>query len=174
MVRRAKRGDEEAFRQLLELHRPAVTSTLIACGVRSADTARDLAQETAVNCWVHLSNLKDPQSFPAWIRRVAANAARDHLRRMAVRREGTLEEASDLAGSEDPHERAERSAEVRRMLEALGDEEESVVRLLAARAEGVSIKNLAEQIGLSEAALKMRLTRARKRLRQRLELIRDS
>lgn len=175
LVRRAQKGDTDAFRRLLELHHSMVSSTLVACGVRSRETARDLAQETAITCWTRLSTLKDPQSFPAWVRRVAANAARDHLRRIAVRREEGLEEALELADAEEgPHERAERNAEVRLMLEALGDEEENLVEVLAARAEGVSIEELAQRKGLSEGALKMRLTRARKRLRQRLEDLRGS
>jgi len=174
LVRRSRRGDEEAFRRLLELHRPAVSSTLVACGVRSRETALDLAQETALTAWRRLSTLEDPKAFPAWIRRIAANTARDHLRRRAVRPEDDLEEAYDAAAPEDPHQDSERRAEVRLMMTALGDEEAEVVELLADRAEGVPIAELAERAGLSEGALKMKLTRARKRLRRRLEELRGT
>ena len=174
LARRAQGGDAEAFRQLLEAHRSAVTSTLTACGVRSRETARDLAQETAISAWTRLSTLEDPKSFPAWIRRIAANAARDHLRRLAVRSEEDLDEALDLVSADDPHQRTERIAEVRLMVAALGDEEESIVELLRARAAGVPIEQLAESTGSSAGALKMRLTRARKRLRRRLKELRST
>jgi len=49
-----------------------------------------------------------------------------------------------------------------------------VVELLMARADGLSVEALAARSGMSEGALKMRLMRARKRLRDRLEELRRS
>jgi RNA polymerase sigma-70 factor (ECF subfamily) len=170
LVGAAQDGDDDAFRVLLLSHRAAVSSTLVACGVRSDETARDLAQEVALRAWRRLASLSDPRSFTVWIRRIAANAARDHLRRVAVRREEELE----LAGHDDPHAEAERRAELRLMLAALEDEDAEVVELLMARADGVSVEALAVRTGVSEGALKMRLMRARKRLRDRLEELRGS
>jgi RNA polymerase sigma factor (sigma-70 family) len=172
LVERARGGDAEAFRRLLDGHRRAITSTLFACGVRCPETARDLAQDVALRAWHKLDGLADPRTFTAWIRRIAANAARDHLRRQAVRREEELEAAVDLAADDDPHRRAERVAEMRFMLAALEREDAEVVDLLLARADGVSVEELASRTGLSEGALKMRLMRARGRLRQRLEDLR--
>ena len=40
LVVEARNGDEEAFRNLLQMHREVVTSTLFACGVRCAETTR--------------------------------------------------------------------------------------------------------------------------------------
>jgi RNA polymerase sigma-70 factor (ECF subfamily) len=174
LVTAAQGGDPDAFRDLLHSHRAAVSSTLIACGVRSNETARDLAQEVALRAWRRLATLEDPRSFTAWVRRIAANAARDHLRRVVVRREEELEQALELAGDDDPHADAERRAELRLMLAALEDEDPEVVELLMARADGISVEALAVQSGLSEGALKMRLMRARKRLRERLEELRRS
>jgi RNA polymerase sigma-70 factor (ECF subfamily) len=174
LVVEAQAGEADAFRELLVSHRAAVSSTLIACGVRSEDTARDLAQEVALRAWRRLSTLEDPRSFTAWIRRIAANAARDHLRRIAVRREEELEQALELAGDDDPYAEAERRSELRLMLAALEDEDAEVVELLVARADGTSVEALALRTGLSEGALKMRLMRARKRLRERLEELRRS
>lgn len=171
LVRRAQDGDHEAFRELLQSHRQAVTSTLYACGARSTETAQDLAQEVALRAWTRLSELRDERNFTAWIRRIAANAARDHLRRLAARREESLEAALELESGDDPHAQTERVAEIRLMLAALDREDEEVVSLLVARAEGVSVQELADRVGLSPAALKMRLMRARKRLRKGLEAL---
>jgi len=168
LVRAASGGDAGAFRQLLGMHRQAISSTLYACGVRCPETALDLAQDVAVRAWQNLGRLEDPRSFPAWVRRIAANAARDHLRRQAVRREDSLETACDLEAGDDPHQLAERVAELRLMLAALAEEDAELVDLLVARAEGVAVEELAGRLGISEGALKMRLTRARKRLRERL------
>ena len=172
LVRRARKGDHDAFRALLDEHRSAVVSTLFACGVRCPETARDLAQEVALRAWTKLGKLQEPRTFPAWVRRIAANAARDHLRRTATRREKELEDAISLEGGENPHERAERVVEIRLMVAALLEEDDEVVELLVARAEGVPVDTLAERLGISPDALKMRTMRARKRLRARLEDLR--
>ena len=172
LTRKARKGDDGAFHKLLDQHRSAVTSTLFACGVRCSETAEDLAQDVALRAWQRLDGLKDPRTFSAWLRRIAANAARDHLRRLAVRREDELDEALDLDGGDDPHDRAERMAEVRLMLAALSGEDREVVRLLLARAEGMPVDELAAEMGISADALKMRTLRARKRLRKRLEELR--
>lgn len=172
LVRQARRGDQKAFSLLLQMHRGAVVSTLYACGVRSSETAGDLAQDVAMRSWLRLASLKDPRAFPAWLRRIAANAARDHLRRLATRREDELDLALSLESDDDPHDRAERSAEVRLMLAALADEDAEVVQLLVARANGVPVETLAAELEISPEALKMRVMRARKRLRARLEALR--
>ena len=116
LVRRARSGDQTAFAELLNGHRSAITSTLFACGVRQMETAQDLAQDVALRAWNRLPDLKDPRTFTAWVRRIAANAARDHLRRMAVRKEDELDTAIHVEAEDDPHVRAERLAEVRLML----------------------------------------------------------
>ena len=173
LVRRARRGDGEAFAELLRLHADSVTATLLACGVRSRDTARELAQEAAVRAWRALGRLEDPRAFPAWFRRIAANTARDHLRRAAVRGERGLEEAMDLVAEDDPHASTERRDELRLMLAALEAEDEASRDLILARADGAGIAELARRTGLSEGAVKMRLLRIRQRLRRRLAALRD-
>jgi RNA polymerase sigma-70 factor (ECF subfamily) len=169
LVRRARKGDHDAFRALLDEHRSAVVSTLFACGVRCPETARDLAQEVAFRAWTKLRTLKEPRTFPAWVRRIAANAARDHLRRAAVQREDELDTALLLEDADNPQRRAERVAEIRLMMAALVEEDDEIVELLVARAEGVPVETLAERLGISPDALKMRTMRARKRLRARLD-----
>ena len=172
MVRSARAGSEDAFRHLLEQHRKAIASTLFACGVRCEETAKDLAQDVAIRAWTQLDRLYDHRAFPAWIRRIAANAARDHLRRSAVRKEDSLETAVAVESNDDPHAKAERVSEIRLMLAAIEEEDQETIDLLNARAEGIPISELAGAAGIAEAAMKMRLMRIRKRLRMRLDRLR--
>lgn len=103
-----------------------------------------------------------------WLRRIAANAARDHWRRVAARREESVDRIDTMVAPDDPADEALRRAEVRQMTAALRTESPQTVSLLAARAAGTPVEDLAERAGLTPAALKMRLSRARQRLRQRL------
>ncbi len=115
LIREAREGNEDSFRDLLEEHRDSITSTLIACGIRTAETAADLTQDTALRAWLRLDSLRDSTSFSPWIRQIAANAARDHLRRLTVRREESLESAAQLVSPEDPGRDTERRAEIQEM-----------------------------------------------------------
>lgn len=172
LVRRARSGDQVAFAELLNSHRDAITSTLFACGVRQPETAKDLAQDVAFKAWDQLSRLKDPRTFRAWVRRIAANAARDHLRRVAVRKEDELDIALHVESDDDPYRQSERMAELRLMLAALDSEDAESVELLVAKADGESIESMAARLELSDGAVKMRLMRVRKRLRAKLEELR--
>jgi DNA-directed RNA polymerase specialized sigma24 family protein len=58
------------------------------------------------------------------------------------------------------------------MMAALIEEDDEVVQILVARAEGVSGETLASSMGITADALKMRVMRARKRLRARLDRLR--
>ena len=89
-----------------------------------------------------------------------------------MRRTSELEDAIHLEDNEDPHQLSERLAEVRLMIAALAVEDEEVIRLLVARATGVSVEALAREMNISPDALKMRTMRARKRLRGRLDDLR--
>ena len=142
--------------------------------MRCRETARDLAQEVALRAWRNLDRLQDPRAFTAWLRRIAANAARDHLRWLAVRRERALEDAADVVSEEDPHHRSERLAELRLMLAALEAEDPDSRHLILARARGISIAELAGELGVSEGAVKMRLLRVRQRLQRRLQTLRTT
>jgi RNA polymerase sigma-70 factor (ECF subfamily) len=172
LVRRARSGDQQAFAELLNSHRDAITSTLFACGVRQPETAKDLAQDVAFKVWDQLDRLKDPRTFKAWVRRIAANAARDHLRRMAVRKEDELDVALHVESDDDPYRQTERMSELRLMMAALDSEDAEVVELLVAKANGESIESMAARLELSDGAVKMRLMRVRKRLRKKLEELR--
>jgi len=134
---------------------------------------RPRPEDVSLRSWTKLDRLQDSRSFPAWIRRIAANAARDHLRRLSVRREEALDNALNLESDDDPHIQAERVAELRLMLSALEEEDEETVQLLMARANGVGVEELASSLGLSQGALKMRLLRVRQRLKRRLQELRD-
>jgi len=174
LIREAREGNEDSFRDLLEEHRDSITSTLIACGIRTAETAADLTQDTALRAWLRLDSLRDSTSFSPWIRQIAANAARDHLRRLTVRREESLESAAQLVSPEDPGRDTERRAEIQEMVAALSAEDDANVALLEERVAGGSVREIADRLGVSENAMKMRIMRIRKRLRRRLDEIRES
>lgn len=110
LIERTKEGDHEAFAVLVSSFHDTVY--YLALGkVRSEEDAEDIAQETFLEVYRTLNQLRTPAAFPAWIRKIATNRAYSRLRyRQAhpeTREEGLLE---SVGGAEtefpgvDPHE----------------------------------------------------------------------
>ena len=80
LVERAKRGDHDAFAQLVDpaLARLDAAARLI---VRDPELARDAVQEALIRTWRDLPGLRDPARFDAWLYRLTVNSCLDIMRR---------------------------------------------------------------------------------------------
>jgi RNA polymerase sigma factor (sigma-70 family) len=80
LVGRAKRGDHDAFAQLVDpaLARLDAAARLI---LRDPELARDAVQEALIRAWRDLPGLRDPDRFDAWLHRLTVNACLDLIRR---------------------------------------------------------------------------------------------
>ena len=167
-------GDREAFARLVDATRSLVSSIALAI-VRDADLSRDIAQDVFVAAWRDLGHLREAESFLPWLRQLTRHRAyhvlrteRRRARRVTYGDQSSLTEAArDPAPSVDARLLAE---EELRLLDAvlseLPDEVREVVTLYYL--EGESTAHVARLLGLSEAAVRQRLSRARKRLRASL------
>ena len=165
-----RRGDQKAFEEVVRAtHRQVYTQALRM--VRDRQDAEDVAQEVYLRVFRGLAGFRGDAQFETWLYRIVANAAMSHLRRRG--RFGDL-----LADPEDerlePPERpsagpgdvaVDREA-LGRALEALPDPMRVVV--VAKDVYGLSCREIGEMVGASEGAVKVRLHRARKRLKERL------
>ncbi len=132
--------------------------------------AEDLTQETFTRAWNARRSLPGLQNPRAWLYRVATNLARDHLRRARLlawlpffadedREPALLAEASD----DDPLE----TLKMRRALLKLS--EDYRVPLVLYTCQAFSVAEIAATLNLSNDAVKQRLVRARKQLREAYE-----
>jgi RNA polymerase sigma-70 factor, ECF subfamily len=182
LVRRAKAGELEAFEQLTVRYERRVF-TLALRIVRQEQDAEDVTQQTFLDALEHLAGFREEASFATWLLRIATYAALKVLRKRKGLDTVSLEEATESAESLDGIAHPEFIAdwrqspeqlvhlnETRRLVEeALErlDEKHRLVFLLR-DVEGLSIREAAEALGLSEANVKVRLLRARLQLREDL------
>ena len=144
--------------------------------VRDADLAEELTQETFLRALATRSTLRDSQAALGWLYRIATNVTLDHLRRRAlpVTPEPLSEEELELAATKQRTpssvqttlEQAEMSECVQNYLGALSDDQR--VALLLHDVHGLSNPEIAELLDCSLANAKIRVHRARKRLRELL------
>jgi RNA polymerase sigma-70 factor (ECF subfamily) len=175
LVRRARQGDRKAFAALMELYRERVVR-LALHRVGSMEDAQDLCQETFLRLHRSLETYDPDRAFSPWLYRIAHNVILDHLRRKRSRPVTTEPELAQLfeemidPAAENPQRTClnqEMYGEVRAAIQSLPDNYRSVVvfRFL----EDLSYSEIAEALDLTEANVMMRISRARRMLRDRLK-----
>lgn len=124
----------------------------------------DLVQELALALWQALPRFRGEASLKTFAYRVATNLAITHVRRR--RAHAPLHEAPD--DSPSPENVAERSHQRRRLRQAIAALPLSLRQVVALRLEELSYAEIGDVLGISETNVSVRLTRARKQLRERL------
>jgi RNA polymerase sigma-70 factor, ECF subfamily len=175
-VARARSGDTEAFRVLVERYSPLVHRVAHRL-TGSEHDADDVVQETFLRAYRRLDLFEDRAQFGSWLYRIAANCAYDVLR--GRRRDERRFEVSDddtpadqdRFPSEDPSpERLAFGAEVRRRMEAaltrLSPAERSAFVLR--HFEGFSIEEIGRTLDLDTSATKHSIFRAVQKVRRAL------
>ena len=168
----AREGDRDAYGRIVAACQNTVTAVALAI-TRDVHASEDIAQDAFLSAWQHLRRLQNPSSFLPWLRQIARNLARDHLRARAHRpldgagAELAIELAADPAPT--PGERIEEDERERAAVELISAlPEESRETLLLFYREGQSSQQVAALLGLSDAAVRKRLSRARQGLREDL------
>jgi RNA polymerase sigma-70 factor, ECF subfamily len=127
---------------------------------RDASEADDILQDALVRAWRMRGSCRSPEAPWAWLRQITAHEAL--RRRSRERDERPLTVAAGLACEDPDLERVGDADEARQALDALGSRERAVVQ--AFYFEDRSVPELALGLGLTVAAAKVRLHRARARM----------
>jgi len=169
LVKRAQGGERDAFEQLVRVH-AAGLHAVVARFCVSREEAEEVTQETFLRAWRAIGGFQGDAQLFTWLYRIAVNEAKRRIERRAVEDAGSLEEqpARELAdGRATPDVRAEQ-ADVRATLEAAVRALDLDYRapLILRDIEGLPTIQAAQLLGLSEAAFKSRLHRARVAVRE--------
>src|SRR5437016_11455434 len=79
-VDRARRGDKEAFRSLVERHERKAYAVALGM-LRNPDEALDCVQDAFLRAWKSLPNFEGKSAFSTWLHRIVTNLAIDRLRK---------------------------------------------------------------------------------------------
>jgi len=174
LVRRAQRGEQEAFREIVERYQGKVFSIIHGI-LRNRNDAEDIAQQVFTKIYFSLGKFDFRSALVTWIYKITVNECYDYLRKQKVRK---LTFESDL--SEDDLRRIDNTEDVRRNPAADVDRQtelrEIVVRLLdrlsaeerqlliLKEVEGYPVEELAHMLSMNENTVKVKLFRARQKL----------
>ncbi len=181
LIQRVLEGDDTAFSALVEKYQRSVHA-LAWRKIGDFHIAEDITQDTFLKAYQRLSTLKKPQRFASWLYVIAANHCSTWLRKKRLWTEslentssGQVEKAtySGYVIAENERITAESQREVVKKLLAKLQESERTVITLYYLGE-MSYEEISEFLGVSVAAIKNRLYRARNRLKQEEPMIREA
>ena len=157
------------FKAELAEKRPALFTFVLGI-VRNVDLAEDLTQEAMLRAYRSISGLRDHNRFFPWLYTIASNVCRDHFRKNKRTREEDF--VDNLRDENAPRldkvlECAEMGECVQRYFDELSDSYRAVI--LLHDVEGMTNQEIADLMDISLDAAKIRLHRARKRLREILK-----
>jgi RNA polymerase sigma-70 factor (ECF subfamily) len=176
LVRRAQRGDQEAFAELVTCHQRYVYNLAYRL-LRDADEAEDLAQEAFLRAWQGLSSFRGEAKFTTWLYRIVTNLCYNRL--TSLRRQLLnigLEEAENpsaplaLPSNEEPAAAvaaAEQRAFLHRQIAALPAKYQLVITLFYL--QEFSYQEIAQVLDLPLGTVKTHLFRARERLKRQIQ-----
>jgi RNA polymerase sigma-70 factor, ECF subfamily len=178
LVTRARGGDRDAFRLLLEKYQRRAFVLALEI-IKNREDAEDIVQESFVKAYLSLASFKGESSFYTWLYRIVFNMAIDYRRRLA-RHGGESSELDErtVAGEEavaagfveGPQEsvtRKQQHAAISRALGTLTPEHRAVVVLR--EIEGLNYDQIAEVAGVTKGTVMSRLHYARKKLQNALK-----
>lgn len=171
LAKAAQEGDTRAFDQLVLRHQRGVMANCRHL-TRAPSDAEDLAQEVFVKAYFALPRFEGRSSFKTWINRIKINHCLNHLKK---KENQVFVDMEDEALSRTPAMRVEADAEtqdkartqrrqIRQALDAMTDTLR--VPLVLRDFDKLPYQEIAEQLGISLSAVKMRIKRARETFRE--------
>ena len=171
LVARAKSGERQAFDELVRrTHGDAFGLALRLTG--NTEDARDVVQDAYLRAYKGLSRFRGDARFSTWLYRIVANCASSQSAKKRRHRHDELPDEAHLAETrpdDDPALRADfltLRGELEAAVQSLPERLRAVVVLRDAY--GLSHEAIAEELGISVSSSKVRLHRARQRLREQL------
>jgi len=171
LVDRAADGEREAFDELVRLtHRDAFGLALRLTG--NEEDARDVVQDAYLRAYRSIGRFRGDARFSTWLYRIVANTSSTHLTKRSRHRHDELVDDTQIVDQRpdvDPVVAAE-TGELR-------DELDTAIRDLPPRLRAVVVLRdvydlshdaIADELGISVSAAKVRLHRARRRLREQV------
>lgn len=176
LVAKARSGDQEAMGELVRAYLPKLRSVAWRV-VRNRADAEDVAQEALWKAWRHLPEFEQRASFSTWLTSITVNEAVGLLRKRRSRPLDLAEDGAPLDGASWPApqgrtpEQTLASHEIERAVRSCVERTRPAYRavLCLSLLNELDQQEIGKRLGLSVAAVKLRLHRGRHVLRKLLQ-----
>ncbi len=156
LIQKSKNKDPEAFTRLIDMHMQGMYKTARAI-LQDDEDAADAIQDTILACWEKLAGLKEDRFFKTWLTKILINNCYAITEKKKAFK--LVEELPESA-----EETKEYDIEWKEALDTLSGEYRLIVVLFYS--QGFRTKEIAKILGITDAAVRTRLTRAREQLKK--------
>ncbi|MGZ4688055.1 MAG: RNA polymerase sigma factor [Acidimicrobiia bacterium] len=168
LIEAAQRGDRQAFDDLVR--RTYVDLFTLAVRLTgNEEDARDVVQDAYLRAWRGIGKFRGDAQLSTWLYRITANCASTHLSRRRRQRTEPLRagfDPVDVRHEAQPEAMAETTLDLAQIAAAVDELPPKLRAVVLLRdVYGLPHEAIAEELGITESAAKVRLHRARKRLR---------
>lgn len=170
IIKKAKKGDQQAFQELVEKFKAQVASIAYKM-IGNYEDAKDISQIVFVKTYQNLNRFDTSKKLSTWLYRITINASIDFIRKHKKHRHEALESVGgELREKKSNVERAyQRNLikwAIKKAMAVLNEKQKSVFVLRDL--EGLDIKEVAEITSMPQATVRWYLHRARSKLRDEL------
>jgi RNA polymerase sigma-70 factor, ECF subfamily len=163
LIQQVQQGNTDAFEQLMRKHQEQIFRISQSI-VKNPQDAEDIVQDTFLQAYLKLNQLKQPDGFSSWLQKIAVNLSKNHRSRSApegITFEELTEEHQMLTTPEEIILRKELIGAILKSIEMLPMDDRKVIK---AHIDGLSHKVISDNLSISYQASMSRLSHARKRL----------
>ena len=164
LVKKAKKGNNEAFTTLI-LSIQKDLYKIARMRLSSQEDINDAVQETIINAFSSISSLKKPKYFKTWIIRILINEC-NKIYKSKSRYQDELKEDYVLA-TRDELNNKENELDFETLISNLNYDERMIITLFYL--ENLKAKEIASILNIKESTIKVKLLRARKKLKTCIE-----
>ena len=175
LVRKAKKGDIDAFEQLVTANEKVIYNIVYRIMNNPEDTY-DISQETFIKAYTKINQFNEESKFSTWLYRIATNTALDELRRRKGKETFSIDQTIEgndndiIPQHEDKSENIEETVEKKETAEiieqALGELNEDHRVILTLRdMQELSYDEIAETLKITLGTVKSRISRARREMK---------
>jgi RNA polymerase sigma factor (sigma-70 family) len=180
LIASALTGSQDAYRELMERHRPAIYHIVFKF-VREKEASADLVQETFMKAFASLETYRSEYKFSTWLYRIAANSAIDFLRKQRIRtlsldsttdsdeNPGTMDVADYTYHPEKDLEDRERRMSIQEAIDSLPEKYRLVI--LYRHKDDRSYEDISRALNIPIGTVKARIFRARELLKKKLKSV---
>lgn len=155
LVKRAQKGDKEAFVRLIEKHKLSLYK-IAKSYLKNEDDIADMMQDTVLSAYEHINDLKQAAYFKTWLTRILINHCNDLLRQQKYLIPTLLEDDKTASAPADDREFYE-------LLEELPEDMRLVFLLYYGG--GFRTREIAQILDMNENTVKSKLQRGRQKLK---------
>jgi RNA polymerase sigma-70 factor, ECF subfamily len=165
LVNKARAGDMDAYEVLVRRHRDRIYRIALRM-LGDRHDAEDIAQDVVIQVWTALAGFTGASSFTTWLYRIVVNRCLNQLRRRRWTRPVLESDPQPTAGAEDTVIARQRAGAAMEAIAALPSDQRAVIVLH--QLEGLSYREVAAVVNISEDAVRGRWHRARLNLMESL------